>query len=493
MPVENVAGRPWLLHENKKDSTMSAPISNVRPPPDDVLVKIADYILNTSITSEEAIMTARHCLLDSLGCAVLALNYPECVKMLGPVVPGADMEKGTPVPGVKERLDPVRAAFNLGTLIRWLDFNDTWLAAEWGHPSDNLGGILALADYLDRHVRPVNLDEVLVAAVKAHEIQGVLALDNSFNRAGMDHVILVRIATTAVAAGMLGANRDQIINAVSNAWADGGALRVYRHSPNTGSRKSWAAGDATSRGVWHAFNAKRNEMGYQSVLTAKTWGFQDAIFRGKAITLQRPLQSYVMENVLFKISFPAEFHAQTAVEAAFTLHPKVKNRLDEISRVEMTTHESAIRIIDKGGPLHNPADRDHCLQYMAAIGLIFGSLTADHYEDKVAKDPRIDALRDKMVITEDKEYSRDYLDPDKRSIANAMQVYFTDGTSTDRVEVHYPIGHRRRRSEGIPELINKFRANINGRYGDKRSAEIESFCLKPSGHPRISGLLEMFG
>lgn len=472
---------------------MSAPISNVRPPPDHVLVQIADYMLNTSITSEEAIMTARHCLLDSLGCAVLALNFPECVKMLGPVVPGAVMEKGTPIPGVSERLDPVRAAFNLGALIRWLDFNDTWLAAEWGHPSDNLGGILALADYLDRNVRPVNLEEVLVAAVKAHEIQGVLALDNSFNRAGMDHVILVRIATTAVAAGMLGANRDQIINAVSNAWADGGALRVYRHAPNTGSRKSWAAGDATSRGVWHAFNAMRNEMGYQSVLTAKTWGFQDAIFRGKSITLQRPLQSYVMENVLFKISFPAEFHAQTAVEAAMTLHPSVKNRLDEITRVEMTTHESAIRIIDKRGPLHNPADRDHCLQYMTAIGLIFGSLTADHYEDKVAKDPRIDALRDKMVITENQDYSRDYLDPDKRSIANAVQVFFKDGSSTDRIEVHYPIGHRRRRREGIPELINKFRATMNVRYGDKRSAEIESFCLKPSGNPRISGLLEMFG
>lgn len=470
---------------------MSAPISNVRLPPDDVLVQIADYILNTSITSEEAIMTARHCLLDSLGCAVLALNYPDCVKMLGPVVPGAVMEKGTPVPGVPGLLDPVRAAFNLGALIRWLDFNDTWLAAEWGHPSDNLGGILALADYLDRHVRPVALDEVLAAAVKAHEIQGVLALDNSFNRAGMDHVILVRIATTAVAAGMLGANRDQVINAVSNAWADGGALRVYRHAPNTGSRKSWAAGDATSRGVWHAFNAMRNEMGYQSVLTAKTWGFQDAIFRGKAITLQRPLGSYVMENVLFKISFPAEFHAQTAVEAAFTLHPAVKDRLSEIDRIEMTTHESAIRIIDKRGPLHNPADRDHCLQYMAAIGLIFGSLTADHYEDTVAKDPRIDALRDKMVINEDKNYSRDYLDPDKRSIANAIQVFFKDGTSTDRVEVHYPIGHRRRREEGIPELIRKFRANLLDRYGEKRTAEIESFCLKPSGRPRLANLLDL--
>jgi 2-methylcitrate dehydratase len=472
---------------------MSAPISNVRPPPDDVLVQIADYILTTKISSTEAIQTARHCLLDSLSCAVMALNFPECVKMLGPIVPGAVMDKGTPIPGVKEKLDPVRAAFNLGALIRWLDFNDTWLAAEWGHPSDNLGGILALADYLDRNVRPVTIDEVLAAAVKAHEIQGVLALDNSFNRAGMDHVILVRIATTAVAAGMLGANRDQVINAVSNAWADGGALRVYRHAPNTGSRKSWAAGDATSRGLWHAFNAMRNEMGYQSVLTAKIWGFQDAIFRGKAITLQRPLTSYVMENVLFKISFPAEFHAQTAVEAAFKLHPQVKDRLDQIDRVEMTTHESAIRIIDKRGALHNPADRDHCLQYMAAIGLIFGALTADHYEDKVAADPRIDALREKMNITEDQSYSRDYLDPEKRSIANAMQVFFKDGTKTERVEVHYPIGHRRRRAEGIPELIKKFRENVGARYGEKRASEIEGFCLKPADKLRMAGLLDLFG
>jgi len=470
---------------------MSAPISNVRPPADDVLVQIADYILNTKITSEEAILTARHCLLDSLGCAIQALDFPACVKMLGPIVPGAVLEKGTPIPGVKETLDPVRAAFNLGALIRWLDFNDTWLAAEWGHPSDNLGGILAVADYLDRNVRPVSLDEVLVGAIKAHEIQGVLALENSFNRAGMDHVILVRIATTAVATGMLGGNRAQIINAVSNAWADGGALRVYRHAPNTGSRKSWAAGDATSRGVWHAFNALRNEMGYEGVLTTKIWGFQDALFRGKSIVLARPLGSYVMENVLFKISFPAEFHAQTAVEASITLHPQVKNKLDQIDRVEMTTHESAIRIIDKRGPLHNPADRDHCLQYMSAIGLIFGELTAAHYEDKVAADPRIDTLRDKMVVAEDLSYSKDYLDPDKRSIANAVQVFFKDGSSTGRVEVHYPIGHRRRRDEGIPELIKKYRGSLTGRYSPDRIAGIESFCLK-TGSPRMAGLLDLF-
>ena len=471
---------------------MSAPISNVRPPPDDVLVKIADYIIDTKITSGEAVRTARHCLLDSLGCAVQALEYPACMKMLGPVVPGAVLANGTPVPGVKELLDPVRAAFNLGALIRWLDFNDTWLAAEWGHPSDNLGGILAVADYLDRTVRPVTLDEVLVAAIKAHEIQGVLALDNSFNRAGMDHVILVRIATTAVVTGMLGGTRDQVINAVSNAWADGGALRVYRHAPNTGSRKSWAAGDATSRGVWHAFNALRNEMGYQGVLTTKTWGFQDALFRGKAITLARPLGSYVMEHVLFKISFPAEFHAQTAVEAAMTLHPEVGHRLDAIERVEMTTHESAIRIIDKQGALHNPADRDHCLQYMAAIGLIFGSLTAAHYEDVVAADPRIDALRAKMVVAEDPQYSKDYLDPEKRSIANAVQVFFRDGTSTRRVEVHYPIGHRRRRAEGIPELIKKFRGSMAVRYDAGRAGAVERFCLDADGSTRMAALLDAF-
>jgi 2-methylcitrate dehydratase len=470
---------------------MSAPISNVRPPADDLLFQMADYVLSTEITSEEAMRTARYCLLDSIGCAVQALDYPACMKMLGPVVPGAVMENGVPVPGVKELLDPVRAAFCLGALIRWLDFNDTWLAAEWGHPSDNLGGILALADYLDRNVRPVGLVEVLSAAIKAHEIQGVLALDNSFNRAGMDHVILVRIATTAVAAGMLGANREQLINAVSNAWADGGALRVYRHAPNTGSRKSWAAGDATSRGVWHAFNAMRNEMGYPGVLTTPTWGFQDALMRGHSITLARPLGSYVMENVLFKISFPAEFHAQTAVEAAFALHRHVASRLGDIERVAITTHESAMRIIDKRGPLNNPADRDHCLQYMTAIGLIFGELTARHYEDEIAADTRIDALREKMVVTEDKTYSADYLDPEKRSIANALQVFFKDGTSTDRIEVHYPIGHRRRREEGIPELVKKFRASLIGRYKEPTVAAIECCCLSGNQDERVAGLLEM--
>jgi 2-methylcitrate dehydratase len=468
---------------------MSAPISNVRPPADPVLQQIADYVAGTEITSAEAIETARYCLMDSIGCALLALKYPDCTKMLGPLVPGAEMPGGGRVLGLDYELDPVRSAFNNGALIRWLDFNDTWLAAEWGHPSDNLGGILAVADWMGRRdlrarskelgassspnsqlptPRTPTVRDVLTAAIKAHEIQGVLALENSFNRAGMDHVILVRIATAAVVTGMLGGTREQIINAVSNAWADGGALRVYRHAPNTGSRKSWAAGDATSRGVWHALMALRGEMGYPGALTTKTWGFQDALFRGNNITLARPLGSYVMENVLFKIAFPAEFHAQTAVECAFQLHAQVKDRLDLIERVELTTHESAIRIIDKTGPLHNPADRDHCLQYMTAIGLIFGQLTADHYENKVAADPRIDALRAKMVVAEDPRYSREYLDADKRSIANAVQVFFKDGSATAKVEVEYPIGHRRRRKDGIPLLVKKVQAALAERFAPAR-------------------------
>lgn len=464
---------------------MSAPISNIRPPADPILQQIADYVAGTEITSAEAIETARYCLMDSIGCALLALKYPDCTKMLGPLVPGAEMVGGGRVLGLDYELDPVRSAFNNGALIRWLDFNDTWLAAEWGHPSDNLGGILAVADWMGRAgaessrfqvagCRLPTVKDVLVAAIKAHEIQGVLALENSFNRAGMDHVILVRIATSAVVTGMLGGTREQIINAVSNAWADGGALRVYRHAPNTGSRKSWAAGDATSRGVWHALMAMRGEMGYPGALTTKTWGFQDALFRGKEITLARPLGSYVMENVLFKIAFPAEFHAQTAVECAFQLHAKVKDRLEQIERVELTTHESAIRIIDKTGPLHNPADRDHCLQYMTAIGLIFGQLTADHYENKVAADPRIDALRAKMVVREEPRYSRDYLDADKRSIANAVQVFFKDGSATAKVEVEYPIGHRRRRKDGIPLLVKKVQAALAERFAPARCWRISN-------------------
>ncbi|MGZ4974150.1 MAG: bifunctional 2-methylcitrate dehydratase/aconitate hydratase [Limisphaerales bacterium] len=452
---------------------MSSHISNVRPPADTLLAQIADYVCAEPKFSDEAYETARYCLLDTLGCGILALNYDACTKLLGPIVPGTVVPNGARVPGTNYELDPVAAAFNIGTIIRWLDFNDTWLAAEWGHPSDNLGSILAVTDYLTRSgKKKLSVRDILTAMIQAHEIQGVLAIENSFNRVGLDHVLLVRIASTAVATKLLGGTRDQIINAVSNAFADGGALRTYRHAPNTGSRKSWAAGDATSRAVTHALMAIKGEMGYPSVLTAKTWGFCDVLFKSQPLKLARPFACYVMEHVLFKIRFPAEFHAQTAVEAAITLHPKVKDRLNDIERVEMTTHESAIRIIDKKGPLNNPADRDHCLQYMAAIGLIFGELTADHYENKIAADPRIDALRDKMVVTEDKRYSREYLEPDKRSIANAIQIFFKDGKATDRIEVEYPVGHRRRRKEGIPLLIKKAKENLATQFNQQQTDKI---------------------
>jgi 2-methylcitrate dehydratase len=459
---------------------MSAHVSNVRPKPDKVLADIADYVSKYEVRSAEAYNTARLCLMDTLGCGLEALEYPACTKLLGPIVPGTTVHNGARVPGTKFQLDPVQAAFNIGAMIRWLDFNDTWLAAEWGHPSDNLGGILAVADWLSREAvangrPPLAMRDVLTAMIKAHEIQGVIALKNSFNRVGLDHVVLVKVASTAVVSQMLGLSRDQIINAVSNAWVDGQSLRTYRHAPNTGSRKSWAAGDATSRAVRLALIAKTGEMGYPSVLTAKTWGFYDVLFRGKPFKFQRRYGSYVMENVLFKISFPAEFHAQTAVEAAVRLHPEVEGRLSEVKKIEIATHESAIRIIDKKGPLHNPADRDHCIQYMAAVGLIKGDLTAADYEDGVARDPRIDALRAKMVCVENKRYSRDYLDPRKRSIANQLQVFFKDGTATRKVAVEYPVGHRRRRQEGIPLLEAKFRRNLARRFpGERQQAILES-------------------
>ncbi|MGH8729537.1 MAG: bifunctional 2-methylcitrate dehydratase/aconitate hydratase [Burkholderiales bacterium] len=451
-------------------------ISNIRPAPDKELVGIADYVLDYEIKSEEAYSTARLCLMDTLGCGLEALSYPPCTKLLGPIVPGTIVKNGARVPGTNYELDPVQAAFNIGCMIRWLDFNDTWLAAEWGHPSDNLGGILATADYLSRNGHQLVMRDVLTAMIKAHEIQGVLALENSFNRVGLDHVVLVKVASTAVVTQMLGGTRDQIVAAVSNAWVDGQSLRTYRHAPNTGSRKSWAAGDATSRAVRLALIAMMGEMGYPSVLTAKTWGFYDVLFRGQAFKFQRQYSSYVMEHVLFKISFPAEFHAQTAVEAAIKLHPLVKNRLDDIDRITLTTHESALRIIDKTGPLYNPADRDHCLQYMVAIGLIFGNLTAADYEDEVASDPRVDALRAKMVTVEGKQYSRDYLDPDKRSIANAIQVRFKDGSNSEKVAVEYPIGHRRRRAEGIPLLERKFTTNLARRFTLERQVPIIALC-----------------
>lgn len=459
---------------------MAGNVSNIRPEPDKILVELADYAANYVPTSREAIDTARYDLMDTLGCGLLALQYPECAKHLGPIVPGATLANGARVPGTDWQLDPVQAAFNLGAMIRWLDYNDTWLAAEWGHPSDNLGGILTLADYLTRtKQRSFNVGDVLAAMIKAHEIQGILALENSFNRVGLDHVLLVRVATAAIAASMLGGTTAQIISALSNAWTDGGALRLYRHAPNTGTRKSWAAGDATSRGVRLALMAIRGEMSYPSALSAKTWGYYDVLFKGKPFSINRSLGSYVMENVLFKISFPAEFHAQTAVECAIKLHEQVNHRLNEIEKVIITTQESALRIIDKTGPLYNPADRDHCIQYMTAIGLIFGELTADHYEDRVAADPRIDALRAKMICLEDPQYSKDYLDPAKRSIANAVQVFFKDGSSTEKVAVDYPIGHRRRRTEGMPLLIQKFAANIASRLAPEQCQTIMDLCLDP--------------
>jgi 2-methylcitrate dehydratase len=457
---------------------MSGAVSNLRPEPDKILVDIADYAASYVPVSQEAIDTARYCFMDTLGCALLALRFPECTKHLGPVVAGAALANGARVPGTDWQLDPVHAAFNIGAMIRWLDFNDTWLAAEWGHPSDNLGGILALADYLCRtKQRSLMIRDVLHAMIKAHEIQGVLALENSFNRVGLDHVLLVRVATAAVATAILSGSQDQIISALSNAWIDGGSLRAYRHAPNTGPRKSWAAGDATSRGVRLALMAIQGEMGYPSALTAKTWGFFDVLFHGKEFMLPRPFGSYVMENVLFKISFPAEFHAQTAVECAIALHKEVKAHLDQIDKVIIITQESAIRIIDKTGPLHNPADRDHCLQYMVAIGLIFGELTADHYEDKIARDPRIDTLRDKMAVVEDTRYSNDYLDPEKRSIANSVQVFFKDGSCTEKIAVEYPIGHRRRRAEGMPLLVKKFETNLASRLAPPWVKTIRDLCL----------------
>ncbi len=458
---------------------MSSHISTTnRPPFDPLLQQIADYVCDFDTPSDEALNTARYCLMDTLGCGFLALKYPACTKLLGSVVPGTIVPNGARVPGTDYVLDPVTAAFNIGTLVRWLDFNDTWLAAEWGHPSDNLGAILAVADYstqnAGRGMKSFTIRDILIAMIKAHEIQGILALENSFNRVGLDHVLLVRIASTAVATHLLGGTREQIMNAVSNAWLDGGALRTYRHAPNTGSRKSWAAGDATARAVQHALMAIKGEMGYPSALSAAKWGFSDVLFKGQPIKLARPFGSYVMENVLFKISFPAEFHAQTAVEAAVKLHSQVCDRLDQIERIEIHTHESAIRIIDKTGPLHNPADRDHCLQYMTAIGLIFGGLTADHYEDATAADPRIDALRAKMVVKEDPRYTREYLEADKRAIANAVQIFFRDGSSTEKVEVEYPVGHRRRRAEGIPLLVEKFQANAATCFPSDRVKKIHA-------------------
>ncbi|MCO6440155.1 MAG: bifunctional 2-methylcitrate dehydratase/aconitate hydratase [Nitrococcus mobilis] len=455
--------------------------STRRPPPDTELLDIAEYVINGEITSAEAYETARYCLMDALGCAMLALQYPACTKLLGPIVAGAQMTGGVKIPGTHFRLDPVQAAFNIGTMIRWLDYNDTWLAAEWGHPSDNLGGILAAGDYLARceassQRRVMDMRGVLTAMIKAHEIQGVIALENSFNRVGLDHVLLVRIASAAVVTGLLGGSREDVVNVLSQAWIDGAALRTYRHAPNTGSRKSWAAGDASARGVRLALLTLTGEMGYPSALSAPTWGFQDVLFGGKPLKFSRGYGSYVMENILFKLAYPAEFHGQTAVEAAMVLHPQVHHRLNAIDKVIIETQEAGVRIIDKTGPLDNPADRDHCIQYMVAIALIFGRLSAADYEDEVAADPRIDALRAKMQVSENAQFSRDYLDPQKRSIANSVQVFFTDGSKTELIRVEYPIGHRRRRSEGIPALIRKFEAALATRFAPRQAERIKNAC-----------------
>ncbi len=458
---------------------MSSHVSNERPAPDQVIVDIAEYALNYEIKSELAYETARYCLMDTLGCGLEALEYPACTKLLGPIVPGTMVPNGARVPGTNYELDPVQAAFNIGAMIRWLDFNDTWLAAEWGHPSDNLGGILAVADWLSRMnlaagSTPLTMREVLTAMIMAHEIQGCIALENSFNKVGLDHVVLVKVASTAVVCKLLGLTREQTINAISLAWVDGQSLRTYRHAPNTGSRKSWAAGDATSRAVRLALMAQAGEMGYPSALTAKTWGFYDVSFRGQPFKFQRPYGSYVMENVLFKISFPAEFHSQTAVEAAMTIGQQMKERgltADSIESITIRTHEACLRIIDKKGPLANPADRDHCVQYMIAIPLIFGRLTAADYEDAVAADPRIDVLRAKVECVEEPQFTRDYHDPEKRSIANALHVECADGSVFEE-KVEYPIGHKRRRAEGMPLLVEKFRRNLARRFAGEQQERI---------------------
>ena len=454
-----------------------------RPDPDALLVQIAGYARDARIDSPLAYETARYCLMDTLACGLQALQYPACTRLLGPVVPGATLAGGARVPGLDYELEPIQAAFNIGAMVRWLDFNDTWLAAEWGHPSDNLGAILAVADYLARRAPQAaaapRVRDVLTAMIKAHEIQGVLALENSFNRVGLDHVLLVRVASTAVATAMLGGSGAQVVNAVSNAWIDGGALRTYRHAPNTGSRKSWAAGDATARAVRLALIALTDEMGYPSALSAPTWGFQDVLFKGRPLVAAQPFGSYVMENVLFKISYPAEFHAQTAVECALQLHPLVRDRLAEIERVEIETQEPGVRIIDKTGPLANPADRDHCLQYMTAVPLIFGRLGAADYEDVVASDPRLDALRARMVVRENATFTAEYYERDKRYIGNAVQVFFRDGTATPRVQVDYPIGHRRRRAEGMPLLVRKFEDSVRAHYAPGQAQRIVDTFADP--------------
>ena len=450
--------------------------TNIRPDPDELIQKIADYVHDYNITSDEAISTAKYCLMDTIGCGLLALTFPECKSLLGPHIDGTEVPNGVRVLGTNFKLDPIKAAWDNGAIIRWLDFNDTWLAAEWGHPSDNLGGILSACDYISQNFpeRNISVRDIIFSKIKAHEIQGVMALENSFNRVGLDHVLLVKIASVGVISVILGLTKDQTIDALSQAFVDGQSLRTYRHAPNAGPRKSWAAGDATSRAMQLVWLTKKGQIGYPSAISAPTWGFKDVLFNGKDLIINQEFESYVMENVLFKISFPAEFHAQTAVEAAVKLHHEIKNKFDEIDKIKIITHESAIRIISKEGKLNNPADRDHCLQYMTAIGLIKGDLVAEDYEDSVAKDPLVDSLREKMEIEEDLSFSKDYLDPSKRSIANSLQIFFKDGTCTDIEEVHYPIGHKNRRAEGIPILIKKFEKNLMIQFSEDRVKGIMS-------------------
>ena len=450
--------------------------TNIRPDPDELIQKIADYVHDYNITSDEAISTAKYCLMDTIGCGLLALTFPECKSLLGPHIDGTEVPNGVRVLGTNFKLDPIKAAWDNGAIIRWLDFNDTWLAAEWGHPSDNLGGILSACDYISQNFpeRNISVRDIIFSMIKAHEIQGVMALENSFNRVGLDHVLLVKIASVGVISVILGLTKDQTIDALSQAFVDGQSLRTYRHAPNAGPRKSWAAGDATSRAMQLVWLTKKGQIGYPSAISAPTWGFKDVLFNGKDLIINQEFESYVMENVLFKISFPAEFHAQTAVEAAVKLHHEIKNKFDEIDKIKIITHESAIRIISKEGKLNNPADRDHCLQYMTAIGLIKGDLVAEDYEDSVAKDPLVDSLREKMEIEEDLSFSKDYLDPSKRSIANSLQIFFKDGTCTDIEEVHYPIGHKNRRAEGIPILIKKFEKNLMTQFSEDRVKGIMS-------------------
>ena len=455
---------------------------NIRPGYDSVISEIANYVTNFEIESDLALDTARNCLIDTIGCGLLALKFPACTKMLGPVVEGTSVPFGVRVPGTNFKLDPIKGAFDIGCAIRWLDYNDTWLAAEWGHPSDNLGAILSITDFISQQKiskgeDPLTMRTVLEAMIMTHEIQGVLALKNSFNKVGLDHVVLVKVASTALVTKLMGGTKDQIMDAVSQAWVDGQSLRTYRHAPNAGSRKSWAAGDATSRAIRLAMITLSGEMGYPGALSAPVWGFEDVLFDGKQISLPQKFGTYVMENVLFKISFPAEFHAQTAVEAAVALHPEIIKRLDDVKTVNITTHDSAIRIISKEGDLNNPADRDHCLQYMVAIGLLKGNLIAEDYEDDIASDPRIDTLRKKMVINEDKRYSDEYHEADKRSIANKIQIHFNDGSSTEEIEVEYPIGHKRRREEGIPVLEQKFKNNLEITYDSDKCEEIYQLCI----------------